>query len=123
MSIPFLLELVKLYLKISLTEIKLPFLNTAKIILTVVSSFALLDTDPQEVKNIIVGLKTGSAPGWDNIRANYLMENVAPIISHFINLCFSVCVFPDTLKKSLVTLQRYVANNYRSISLLPIVKV
>lgn len=71
-----LLELVKPWTKIFFMEIKHPCLDTVKIKLTLLSPHPLLDTDPQEVNNVIVGLKSDSAPGWDNIPAKYLNDEV-----------------------------------------------
>jgi hypothetical protein len=91
------------------------------------SSLVLLDTDPQEVGAIIMSLRTESAPGWDNIPTKFLKllkNQVAPVISHLANLCFSTGMFPGPLKQSIVTPvyksgERDDVNNYRPISVLP----
>lgn len=93
------------------------------------SSFVLLETDPQEVSNIIMDLKSVSAPGWDNIPTKFIkMCNaiLSPIISHLANLCFKQGIFPTSLKKSVVTPvhkggDKDDINNYRPISVLPAV--
>lgn len=90
------------------------------------SSFVLLDTDPEEIGDIIMSLKSGSAPGWDNIPTLFLKraKNIlSPIISHLANVCFRTGKFPDYLKKSIVTPvyksgKRDDVNNYRPISVL-----
>lgn len=91
------------------------------------SSFVLLDTDPQEISDIILGLKVDSAPGWDNIPTRFLRlvrTEIAPVISHLANLCFATGAFPSLLKQSIVTPVHKTgesddANNYRPISVLP----
>ncbi|RVE52532.1 hypothetical protein evm_002926 [Chilo suppressalis] len=69
------------------------------------SSFVLLDTDPDEVKSIILSLKNDSAPGWEHIITNFMKQAknmLAAIISHFANTCFGKGVFPKPLKRSIV---------------------
>ncbi|XP_039750812.1 uncharacterized protein LOC120627040 [Pararge aegeria] len=91
------------------------------------SSFVLLDTDLYETENVILNLKSDSAPGWDNIPTKFLklaIHIVAPIICHLANLCFKVGVFPFILKQSIVTPvfksgNSEDINNYRPISVLP----
>lgn len=91
------------------------------------SSFVLLDTDPQEVKNTLMSIDSNSSQGCDNIPTKFLKlsQNIlVPIISHLVNLCFSSGIFPRALKKSIVTPvyksgDRDDVNNYRPISVLP----
>jgi hypothetical protein len=90
------------------------------------SSFVLLDTDPQEVHCIVMGLRADSAPGWDNIPTKFLKHActvVAPLISHLANQCFEKGVFPAPLKQSIVTPvhksgEKDDVSNYRPISVL-----
>lgn len=91
------------------------------------SSFVLLETDPTELYNIIMNLKSDSAPGWDNIPTKFLKLSVhviVPALCHLANLCFDKGIFPDLLKQSIVTPvyksgEREDINNYRPISVLP----
>lgn len=90
------------------------------------SSFVLLETDNLEVQNVIMSLKSESAPGWDNIPTKFikLAKNIlTPIVCHLVNLCFKQGVFPVLLKRSLVTPvykggEKDDVNNYRPISVL-----
>lgn len=90
-------------------------------------SFVLLDTDQNEVRNILLSLKSGSAPGWDNIPTTFLkhvQSEIVPIITHLANLCFSQGIFPTALKQSIITPvykagDRGIVSNYRPISVLP----
>lgn len=94
---------------------------------TQLNSFVLLDTDPEETHNVLMGLKSDSAPGWDNIPTSFLKlakKEVVPIISHLANLCFSNGIFPSLLKQSIITPvfkngDINDVNNYRPISVLP----
>lgn len=89
-------------------------------------TFALVDTDPEEVTRVIMSLKTDSAPGYDGVTTKFLKlcsNLIAPIISHLANLCFAQGVFPSALKKSLVTPvfksgTKTDPNSYRPISVL-----
>lgn len=91
------------------------------------NSFVLLDTDPNEIDRILMGLKSDSAPGWDNIPTKLLKhvrQEVVPIISHLANLCFRTGIFPNKLKQSIIIPiykggDRDDVNNYRPISILP----
>lgn len=91
------------------------------------NSFVLLDTDPKEVESILMSLKSSSAPGWDRISSSflkYVCKQVVPIIAHLANLCFKNGIFPDPLKKSVITPVHKGGNtddvnNYRPISVLP----
>ncbi|KAG7309667.1 hypothetical protein JYU34_004157 [Plutella xylostella] len=91
------------------------------------SSFAMLDTDPEEVHTILMGLKSDSAPGWDGIPSSFLKvarKEIVPVISHLANLCFTMGVFPALLKIAIITPvhksgDRDDVNNYRPISVLP----
>lgn len=90
------------------------------------SSFVLLDTDPEEVHTVLMGLKSESASGWDDIPAMFLKrasKAIVPIIVHLANLCFARGVFPSLLKQSIITPvhksgDREDVNNYRPISVL-----
>lgn len=87
----------------------------------------LLNADNEEVHSVLMGLKTKSAPGWDNIPTRFLKlaeKEVVPIITHLSNLCFNKGVFPKLLKESIITPvykngDGEDVNNYRPISVLP----
>ncbi|CAF4841982.1 unnamed protein product [Pieris macdunnoughi] len=91
------------------------------------TSFVLRDTDNDEVLNVLMGLKSNSAPGWDGIPTQFLKltaDIIVPIIVHLINLCFALGVFPDALKIAVVTPvykgdDKTDISNYRPISVLP----
>lgn len=104
-------------------------LNVASDLLRHPTSLAMTDTDPEEVALTIMSLKSDSAPGWDNISTRFLKvakEVVSPIICHLANLCFAKGIFPNLLKRSIITPvykggNRDDVSNYRPISVLPAV--
>lgn len=89
-------------------------------------SFALLNTDPQEVDIILSSLKSESAPGWDGITTKFLKQArylVVPVVSYLANVCFELGEFPKSLKQSVITPvfksgDREEVGNYRPISVL-----
>lgn len=91
------------------------------------SSFFLAETDDHEVDVTLQNLKTDSAPGWDGIQVKFLKmirPAVVPVLTHLTNLCINQGVFPNLLKKSIVTPvhkcgDKSDPNNYRPISVLP----
>lgn len=91
------------------------------------NSFVLLDTDPTEVNDVIISLKSSSASGWDNIPSSFIKlakNELIPIICHLTNLCFKKGIFPLLLKKSIITPvyksgDESILGNYRPISVLP----
>ncbi|KAL0811225.1 hypothetical protein ABMA28_009654 [Loxostege sticticalis] len=73
---------------------------------TLVSSFALFNTDSEEVRSMLMSLKSDSAPGWDKIPIRFLKaahEQIVPIITHLFNLCFEQGIFPLAFKEAIVT--------------------
>lgn len=92
------------------------------------NSFVLMDTDTEEVESILMSLKSSSAPGWDSIPTHFLKlakNEIVPVLTHIINQCFAVGVFPDSLKKAIVTPvfksgDRDSISNYRPISVLSV---
>ena len=92
-----------------------------------VSSFVLLETDPDEVVTVIRSLRTDSATGWDKIPVGFLKATqliISPIISHLVNICFAQGIFPTALKQAVITPvyksgDRADPSNYRPISVLP----
>lgn len=93
------------------------------------NSFVLLHTHIDEVRSTILHLKSNSAPGWDNISNAFLklaVDDLSPIITHLVNLCFETGVFPIPLKQSIITPvykggDEEDISNYRPISILPAV--
>ncbi|KAL0821890.1 hypothetical protein ABMA28_005290 [Loxostege sticticalis] len=93
------------------------------------NSFVLLHTHIDEVRSTILHLKSYSAPGWDNISNAFLklaVDDLSPIITHLVNLCFETGVFPISLKQSIITPvykggDEEDISNYRPISILPAV--
>jgi hypothetical protein len=91
------------------------------------ASFVLLETDPTEIHMILMSLKSDSAPGWDNVSAKFLKMAsgiVVPIITNLVNICFKNGIFPNALKKAIITPVFKSGNkedpsNYRPISVLP----
>ena len=92
-----------------------------------VNSFLMMQTDEDEVKSVLMSLKTHSAPGWDNIPTLFLKHtctDIVPVITHLANLCFSRGVFPTLLKRAIITPvfkggDKEEISNYRPISVLP----
>ena len=91
-----------------------------------VSSFVLLDTDPQEVNDVLMGLDSACASGWDEIPVKLLKsckDFIVPVVVQLANLCFHSGLFPKALKRSVVTPifkggDNNDVNNYRPISVL-----
>jgi hypothetical protein len=92
-----------------------------------VSSFAFFYTDPDEVRSVLMALKSDSAPGWDKIPTCLLKaahKEIVPIIAHLANLCFEQGTFPLAFKEAIVTPvhksgDETIMSNYRPISVLP----
>lgn len=88
--------------------------------------FVVLPTDPYEGNDIILSLKSDSAPGWDNIPTLFVQlakTEVIPIITHAANLCKGI--FPALPKQSLIEPVYERGDNkrnkqYRPISVLPV---
>lgn len=64
-------------------------------------SFHVFPTCSAEVRNTILSLKTTRAE-LDNISARYMdmVDVIAPIFAHIVNLIFKHSIFPSELKKS-----------------------
>lgn len=101
--------------------------NTQDEVLNAPNSFVLIETDKYEIEHLIMGLKTDSAPGCDNISSRFLKQHknilVHPLEKIF-NDCLKTGVFPYSLKRSEVCPiykngDRSRINNYRPISILP----
>lgn len=95
----------------------------------VVDSFFLSETNCDEVEYIIMNLKSCNSAGWDGISTKVL-KAIKKVIAHplvyIFNRCLSEGVFPSALKRSVVipifkSGERTCINNYRPISILPVV--
>lgn len=91
-------------------------------------SFFLHPTDPYEVRNIILQLKTDSSPGPDRFTASLFKKSIdsflAPL-SHIINISLNTGIFPDCWKMAAVTPifkngSKNLPDNYRPIALLSV---
>jgi len=89
-------------------------------------SIYLTPTNLSEVKNIVTGLRNGSAPGADGITKNDILDSMHIIGDTLVNLTNEILetgVFPDELKMAKVIPlykkgPRENMNNYRPISIL-----
>lgn len=92
------------------------------------TSFALLNTDPDEIISIINSLSNDSAPGWDNISTTFVKmakHILVPILCHVYNNCLESGHFPKAFKKAIVTPVHKGGGiddveNYRPISVLTV---
>lgn len=92
-----------------------------------VNSMGLLPCTETEVSNIIAGLKTDCAVGWDGVSTKILKlakHILIPIITHICNLSLTTGIFPTSLKKALIhpihkSGPKDQFSNYRPISVLP----
>lgn len=79
--------------------------NSIQSTATTTSSFALLDTDNDEVESAIKSIRHNAATGWDCISATILKrysKTLTPILCHIFNLCFHTGVFPNSFKKAII---------------------
>lgn len=91
------------------------------------NSFVLMPTDEFEIGSYILGLKSDSASGWDNISPKFLKlakDVIVPPLTKLFNLCIEHGKFPTALKKSIIlpihkSGDKFSINNYRPISILP----
>lgn len=91
------------------------------------NSFAVLPTDENEVRRLIVEMRIDAAAGWDGISAKLLkscIQALAPVITHICNLSISSGCFPKVFKKAVVhpifkNGDKNNVTNYRPISILP----
>lgn len=70
-----------------------------------VNSMAILSPDNAEVENIIMGLPTDYAAGWDGISSKLLKlssQTLVPLVTHICDICFSQGEFPRVLKRAVV---------------------
>lgn len=92
------------------------------------NSLVLLPTDEAEVKEIILGLRSDAAVGWDKISSKLLkscLPTLTPVITHICNVSLSTGCFPKTFKKAIVhpifkSGDKHNIINYRPISVLSV---
>lgn len=92
------------------------------------NSFLLFHTTPEEIANIINDLKPNTAAGFDDIQVaplKYVSDLISYVLSNIGNKMIDTGIFPDELKIARVTPihkggNDYTANNYRPISVLPV---
>ncbi|CAB3220285.1 unnamed protein product [Arctia plantaginis] len=93
---------------------------------TPLKSISLTPTDPHEVRSIVMGLRSHSAPGWDKITATILKQNILTLalpITYLCNKSLETGTFPANFKKAVVcpifkSGEKSEPSNYRPISLL-----
>lgn len=91
------------------------------------NSLSLLEVSEEEIRTIILDLRSDACAGWDGISPKLFQLSVntlTPIITHICNLAIRTGKFPKALKKAMVHPihkggDRDVVNNYRPISILP----
>ncbi len=92
----------------------------------ITDSMVVFPTDPAEIKNIIINLKSNTASGLDQVPVSVLksvVDIISPILSCLINHSINSCSFPDALKSAKITPvfksgDKTKIINYRPISLL-----
>jgi hypothetical protein len=95
----------------------------------VLDTIYLKETDPVEVKLVIMGLKN-SSPGWDNVSAGVLRQTcditcIIDILVYLINMSMVQGLFPSELKVAKVLPlykndNKTLLQNYRPVSVLPV---
>lgn len=102
--------------------------NSTSLILGRAQSMFMAPSTPYDILNIIMQLKNTNSVGYDGIATRILKAVAREICAHLsfiINLCISVGVFPDALKKSIVKPlykkdSHELMINYRPIALIPV---
>lgn len=92
------------------------------------SRFILREVSEQDVRQCVMGIRGGSAPGCDDIPVNLIKNNIDILLTplcHIINCSFRTGIFPDLFKLAKViplhkSGSKVDLNNYRPISLLSI---
>lgn len=93
------------------------------------NTMVLYETTPTEIYNIIISLKDTAAVGADEIPTKllkYCAEDICTPLSEIINMCFSLAIFPDDLKKIIIKPvfkkgSKNDISNYRPIALISII--
>lgn len=91
------------------------------------NSLTLLEVTAEDIRAIILNLRSDAAAGWDGISSKFLKSaehTLTPIITFICNLAIRTGKFPRALKKAMVlpihkSGDRMLVNNYRPISILP----
>lgn len=91
-------------------------------------SFFLAPTDQQEVYSTFMNLSNSKALDTDNLQikpVKFVIETIAPVLTHIYNLSFESGIFPDGMKKSRVSViyksgDRNSRSNYRPISVISV---
>ena len=103
-------------------------ISPAHILPTLQKSFALFDITEEELIKTIKDLKSNSSPGYDEITAELLkltQPHITEVLLHIFNSSFREGIFPTRMKIAKVIPifkkgSRTEINNYRPISLLPV---
>lgn len=103
--------------------------NSAQQTTNICNTIFLKPVTEEEVKKEIIDLNNTSAEGYDGISTKIIkmcIPELVPILTHLINLLFSTGTFPKLLKLSIVKPlhkggKREDLNNYRPITLIPII--
>ena len=94
---------------------------------TNINSFFCRPTTPEEIVSLLCNIKFNTSSGFDNVEPHIMPEissQIAPLLSHIFNNCFSTGVVPRQLKIANV-IPIHKNNdpnnfcNYRPISILP----
>ena len=91
-------------------------------------SFFCVPSYPEEICIIVNSFKNGKSPGYDNLGTKiikYIINLIAPVLSHIFNLSLQTGIFPQALKIAKVIPiykkgPRNIPGNYRPISLLSV---
>lgn len=94
-----------------------------------VNSIGVIEVEPFEIDSIISNLKPESAAGWDKIPTSFLKMAkpvFVPLLTSLGNLIIEQGIFPRDLKRSIIHPiykggDRGDINNYRPISVLPVI--
>lgn len=92
------------------------------------NSIGLIEPDPSEIDTVIMGLKSDSASGWDNIPTKFVKlakNDIIPVLHHLFSLCFKKGCFPQVFKRAVIhpvykSGDRGSINNYRPIAVLSV---
>ena len=110
--------------RIPTSDLELNFDNNPNIPL-----LELVETTPEEVRELLLGISDSKATGEDEIPVPFLkmaIDTTSNIICYIINLSFRTLTVPDKWKVALIAPiykdgDRNLPNNYRPISILPVI--
>lgn len=94
----------------------------------IMDSIFLHPTDEAEVQTTITSLSNSKSLDADNLQVKpikYVIEYIAPLLTHIYNLALESGIFPSTMKRAKVSVfykggDKNLATNYRPISILPV---